>query len=338
MFKKIAAGVVLTLGASVSPVIPAKNGLISVALCTSQSGYTYEKISDAQFENMKGEGGSQFNPTCSTGTYRGLSYQLPYRDQPALTHEKTSTSTPIAQQFPPLFDDDFDTTTTVVELLTTKAEAAVSFNHVSSSSSGGSGATSVILSHDATGDDMLICSINARQSGGSGTPGTVSVTYNGVSMTRIVDNQSSTNFTFLSAFKLASPSTGTNNASFSWTNSSRYGVGCTSYSGVSSVGTPTTTSGSGAAPSLSKTISTGDMVLGLYAVPDVATAFSVTTGTERLEQADGSFIALGQASNTGSGSVSVTYAYSGSDTWQYALVDLIQTATASPDDGMMLFE
>lgn len=205
--------------------------------------------------------------------------------------------------------------------------AAVAFGHASNTSQD-TNATSTSWSHTCTGDDYLIVIINHRND-----PGTGSATYNGTSMT-LLKSQDNT-FNFQRMYGLASPASGSNTIQCSWTNSVKAGAVGMSFVGVSSVGTATS-----GAPNAAGTITTGgdtltanDMLVAGAGVPDYNNTIAVTTGTERAETNTPSpkDYTVNGATNTGTGSVTVAWSYTGLSTWIAVPLVGAASVTVVPD-------
>lgn len=196
--------------------------------------------------------------------------------------------------------------------------AAVTFGHASSTENAAT-ATSRTWAHDCTSDNYLVMSVNHRNN-----PGSSSATYNGVSMTLLQLQTAS--FNWQNFYGLASPSSGSNNIVASWTNSvNMSGVGM-SFANVDSVGTIVTASVAGSAGtdySATATLAANDMLAGVTGAPDAPSTLSVVTGTERAEGGTGTDASQNAATNTGTGSVSITWDYSAADPKTYVALPLV---------------
>lgn len=202
--------------------------------------------------------------------------------------------------------------------------AAVTFGH-SSGSENAAGATSRTWAHDCTGDDYLIVSVNHRNN-----PGTSSCTYNGVSMTLLQLQTAS--FNWQNFYGLAAPASGSNNIVASWANSVNCGAVGMSFVNVSSVGTIVTASVSGGAGvdySATATLAANDMLAGVTGAPDLPATLSVVTGTERVEAGTGTDASENGATNTGVGSVSITWDYTAADPKTYIALPLVGAVAAA---------
>ncbi len=169
-----------------------------------------------------------------------------------------------------------------------------------------------------------------------GDPGTVTATWNGVSMTAAHATYFSGDVEYLTVFYLLTPATGSHNMVFSTTNSSRQVGFAYSLTGAGSVGTPATTGGSGPGTrTTSVTISTGDMVFGALASAIASANLTMlNNNTAQANDAD-NFVVLGVENNTGNGSVSVSSLISSSPggSIMFALPIIQTTISAPPQNG-----
>ena len=210
----------------------------------------------------------------------------------------------------------------------TNSMAAVAFGHASSTVNG-TGATSRTWAHDCTGDNYLVVSVNHRND-----PGTSSATYNGTTVPLLETQNAS--FNFQTFYGLASPASGSNNIVATWTNSTNVGAGGISVNGYVSAGTVIKGlqgAGSGNYSTSSVTLTANDMLVGASGVPDQIGTISVVTGTERFEGGNGSVDATcSGATNTGVGSVLITWNYTSADPRTWIAIPLIGSGdTVTPD-------
>lgn len=181
---------------------------------------------------------------------------------------------------------------------------AVVFNHASSN--GHNAATSASWSHTATGDNYLLVSICLR----AAVTG-LSVTYNGVSMTQIATKNNTYDYQYV--YELVNPTTGSNTIAASWTGSTFGAHTAGSFSGYDHKGTITT--GTGAATTdpvtATATLVANGILAGFYGIPDTVSTVAVSTGTERAEvnSTDNSTSGQSFATNTGTGSVNITWTH-----------------------------
>lgn len=181
---------------------------------------------------------------------------------------------------------------------------AVAYNgKKASANSGGSTPTSASWSHDATGDNYLVVAISFR-----GLVSSVTGTYNSVSLMQLGTVAPGT-LAEVYLFGLASPSTGSNTISFSWTGAAFWGGVSSSYSGVISTGTVQTTSSTTTGNSdltVTATLTANDLFSAGGGADNNAASLSITTGT-LLDTAEAGPNAVTTIAgyNTGTGSTSV---------------------------------
>jgi len=193
---------------------------------------------------------------------------------------------------------------------------AVAVGHTSATDTASGSVTSLSYSHTATGDNYLIVQLSARANITS-----PSVTYNSVSMTLLVGptSPSAGQYAQQWVYGLANPSTGSNTVSISWTGSAGVASTAVSYTNVASVNTPTQVQGN---QTYTQTIGSNDMVVGLMAIPDAPSNGTWTPAYDVASTYSGlrSATACGTNHNTGSGSVSVTTNYNGTENVSAGLV------------------
>lgn len=219
----------------------------------------------------------------------------------------------------------------MVSIAPVTAVGVVEFGHSSTKSSAGSGVTSTSWAHDCTGDNYLLVGLTFRPNVSS-----ITITYNGTNMS-LLDSASNT-FEFQYLYGLASPTTGSNTIAVNWTTSSQFGNTAASFANVTSAGTTSkgTASGAGTVTGSSTITATG-MVAGVFGIPDGAGNTSVITGTEQGEVADGTFILGSMGTNVGSGSVSVSWSYLGSDASSWITVPLNGSVVVATNSGFLMF-
>jgi len=189
------------------------------------------------------------------------------------------------------------------------------------------GASSLTLAHDCTGDTDLIVVVTFANTQGSVT----SITYAGNAMT-LIANPSVSGQIGIYVYHLASPPTGSNNISASFSGASQgSGLNGISFSGSNSVGANTTTTGSsfsGSSPvALTRTLNTGDMLLGIVADNSGGGA-PTSSDTLQWGNADGNWMDNGGATATGSGSVSIHFSSTRSANYAMCAVPIIAAASA----------
>ncbi len=207
---------------------------------------------------------------------------------------------------------------------------AVAFGHATEAQQAAT-ITSKTWAHDCTGDNYLTVFVTHRND-----PGTVTATYNGVSMT-LTKSQSAT-YNWEEFFVLANPTTGSNNIVVSWTNGTNVGAVGMSFSGVGSIGTAVsgTFAGAGNVTSTGITTTANDMIVGGIGLPGSGASLSVVTGTERIENGATTDASTNGATNTGVGSTSITWGQSSADPGTWIAVDLIGSVASNSNFFLVL--
>lgn len=152
----------------------------------------------------------------------------------------------------------------------------------------------------------------------------LAMTYNGVSLTQ-VDTQSANTWT-MAIFTLANPATGSNLLEGTWTTADHAIIGMATFTGVGSVGSVNkgTSAAGTTSVSVTSTLGASDMLAGGIAYNSTAANLAVSVGAQRSEQGDTP--TSGVATNTGTGSVSITWTRGGSATAAYMGIPLIASS------------
>ncbi len=182
----------------------------------------------------------------------------------------------------------------------------------------GTGATSLNCTFTNTaGNYMIVVMANRLNTGGCGTTDidALSVTYNSVAMTfqkgTATDGVAGGSGTcvFGHLLTLASPATGANTLSLSWTGTARVALVVYSFSGVTTgIGTILESNSTGNF-TLSPTITADDTVFGGVVVADLATAFACTRSNISETADAGGNVGTCGTTNTGTGAVTVDGTY-----------------------------
>lgn len=132
------------------------------------------------------------------------------------------------------------------------------------------------------------------------------MTYNGVSLSLVGTVQTGNGWS-MGIFTLSNPATGSNTLQGTWTTADHACIGMMTFTGVGSVGTKNqgTAANGTTSVSVTGTLATGDMLAGCIAFLGTAGNLGVSVGTQRSETGDSP--TSGEATNTGSGSVSITW-------------------------------
>lgn len=210
--KKIGVGATLLASVALAPIIPAGNGLISIAVFRDNT--TGEQIllqqSDIQYELMGKEGGTAYNPKKDNLTWlfsmqgvveRGATSTMGLEGTAGTsTQEVVKTSVPVFE------DND---TISLFSYLTPKAEAAVVRTaHANLVTNAGASVNSLTYAFDCAGGSTLIASsYNAVNTAGD----TTGVTYNAVSTTKVGLQARPGQNREIGLWAVHSPSAGSNN-------------------------------------------------------------------------------------------------------------------------------
>lgn len=184
---------------------------------------------------------------------------------------------------------------------------AVAFDSGTGSNTG-SGSTSHSFAHTNNAGNYLVSWLFAENALTS-----LTCTYNAVSMTSVGTADSSGTAPFVYAFGIASPATGSNNVSFSWSSPTETSTaGAISVTGYGSIGTVDASGAAAGTSNVSATVTLGanDMIVAACAYLGGTANIAVVTGTQRFEDGSGSGAgsrALNGATNTGTGSISTTW-------------------------------
>lgn len=217
---------------------------------------------------------------------------------------------------------------------------AVAFDAVGPSSAGTfaqSTAGPLTWSHTCTGSDLLLTVGIAWDVSNAGTPTTLTVTYNSVSMTSVgrqLSNNSSTSG-FIELFALQNPATGTNTVSAAWSDPTLAGGqsiigGSVSFTGVASYGTPVKAFGlSGTLSATVNGTAASSMVVdaACWGSGGAATG-SQTERWERDVNADTGSGDAAQSTAAGGGNVTMSYTIT-SDAWGIIAVELFAAGGAT---------
>lgn len=229
--KNITAGVVIAATIGIVPIIPAGNGVISVAVF--EDSLTGEVIhlqqSDDQYRLMGLDGGAQYNPVAtSTDGLRPLVWKYSSQYVTGSVQKEVSTTTdPLAS-----FEDDDNIS--LFQLLTPKAEAAIALDALTGVDISGA-ATSHTLSHTVTGSNPILL-VGVNPDALSSVSG---ITYNGVAMSNqagFIVTGSVTQRVEL--WYLLAPSTGANNIVVTTSSNAEPSIRGISYTGVAQSGFP----------------------------------------------------------------------------------------------------
>lgn len=192
---------------------------------------------------------------------------------------------------------------------------AITFNTLSKATSGTT-TTSVTFSHTSDGNHLIV-RVNLR-----GSPSNVSVTYNSISVPLVIEKLGS--FVYTAIFHLATPASGANNVVVSWTGSCSYEVNAVNYSGAGDPTNSISASGTSAAPSVTVTSASGNLVIDSCVFFSIATLTVGAGQTQQVnENSGGANPVTGAGSyESGASSVTMSWSASGSDFWAIVGVDL----------------
>lgn len=214
-------------------------------------------------------------------------------------------------------------------LLPLQAFAAVAFDTSATGASSGSNVTSASVNATLGGTATVVFCAIATRDAGAASPGVMTATWNGVSMTRIVTNDANLDsVTFTNLFYLLNPATGTHACALSWANGARYAEVVYSFSGAGSVGTPVIVESNSSNPfTASATITTGDLVFGTFALAASSALTTVNNNNPTLVAESTNWVEIGANNNSGSGSVTVSAQYTVAPQSTSIATPVIQTAT-----------
>lgn len=201
---------------------------------------------------------------------------------------------------------------------------AITFNTASTKVSSANG-TSTSWSHTSDGNPLIVRV--ALQNGATG----VTVTYNGVSVPVLVQNTYAT-FWYAGIFYLASPASGSNTVSVSWTNSCGFAM---SAQNVAGAGTPTNTATGGAnatSVSVNVTSATGDTVIDSVCRRGSVTLTAGAGQTENfthVKSTGGTLVTHGGSYEAGSGTVAMSWSTGVADEWSIVACNLPSVSSTS---------
>ena len=196
---------------------------------------------------------------------------------------------------------------------------AVAFGHSSTGTTAPSG-TSLNITHNCTGDNLLVVAVSTRLvTGGCGASDVTdfAATYNGVSMTYLKGAAGAgdsfvpaSDCVYARLLYLVNPASGSNTIALTWTSSAYVAAAAISVSGYSSLGTISTSKASGTTWSSSATIGANDLIVGSFHFADSIGNQNSSDPNWVEAAANSNYISIGMATPSGTGSV----AFSGTST------------------------